>query len=302
MCDDFACTSDFNMNKPFPWREKHHLHPHRSVKLPLNREKFLDWVAKCLQNRPPRRQQRFLDDRDCPRRLIDSFRQMFYVKHTLLGAIIEGDAMRDAAAWPTVDQFLSLSNEELGGVDPVVMNLVVAKGIPALADLDIGRYVALADKWAADIERNIPAADANFYRRPHYWQNDLDFARLWPVWRYVEVVLGVSYRLDQRGLTEVYYTDPGDLFLNGVMDTRQGTCGNMALLYVVLCRRLNWPVSLACVNSHSIARYDDGKKAFNIEASQTGDRCGLSSQTDDWYVEHNKLPKCAVECGSDLRA
>ena len=78
-------------------------------------------------------------------------------------------------SWPTVDELLSLSNDELGNVDPVVMNLVVAKGVPALADADIGHYVQLADKWAAEINHNIPAADANFHRNPSYGRTILSF-------------------------------------------------------------------------------------------------------------------------------
>jgi hypothetical protein len=34
--------------------------------------------------------------------------------------------------------------------------------------------------------------------------------------------VGIVYNEDQRTTTEVYYTSPSDLFLNGVMDTRQG--------------------------------------------------------------------------------
>ena len=142
--------------------------------------------------------------------------------------------MQDQASWPTVDQLLSLSNEELGSVDPVVMNLAVAKGIPALAALDIGHYVELADKWAGEIERNIPAGDANFHRQPALWKNDLDFSRLAIMCWYVGEALGIRYREDQRKLERVNCTNPTDLFLNGVMDTRQGTCANMAVLHVAV--------------------------------------------------------------------
>jgi hypothetical protein len=60
-------------------------------------------------------------------------------------------------SWRNVEQFLALSDEELSRIDPVVMNLVVAKGIPALAGLDIGRYVRLADEWAADLRARMLA-------------------------------------------------------------------------------------------------------------------------------------------------
>src|SRR5262245_46620382 len=50
-------------------------------------------------------------------------------------------------------RLLSMSAAELVGVDPVVMNLTIAKGIPGLESLDIPRYARLADEWAADIRK-----------------------------------------------------------------------------------------------------------------------------------------------------
>ena len=51
----------------------------------------------------------------------------------------------------------------------------------------------------------------------------------------------------------------------------------------------------------TIVRYDDGKKIFNIEATQSGNGRGFNSPTDEWYMEY-KVPQRAVDCGSDLRA
>ena len=223
--------------------------------------------------------------------------------------------MTDQASWPTVHQLLGLSSEELGHIDPVVMNLVVAKGIPSLANLNIAHYVQLADEWATDIMQGIPVCDQNFYRTPDRWQNDLDFSRLAIVWWYIEKVLRVAYREDQmntclanRKLPKaqragIIYTDPTDLFLHGVMETRRGTCGNMAALFVALCWRLGWPVRLACAGSHLLARYDDGKKIFNVEVTASGyNGGGFMSPSDEWYLEEHDIPKRAQECGSDLRA
>ena len=63
-------------------------------------------------------------------------------------------------------------------VDPLVMNLAVAKGIPCFADLDIGQYVRLADQWASDIRQPAPGAEVHFRRSPADWKNDIRFFRL----------------------------------------------------------------------------------------------------------------------------
>jgi hypothetical protein len=198
-------------------------------------------------------------------------------------------------------RLLALTDAELARVDPVEMNILVAKGIPGLADLDVRRYQRMADDWAGDIRRRLPAAEVEFHKSPLDWKNDIRFFRLGMVCWYVDQVLGIRYREDQRDLKRVVYTDPSDLFLNGVMDSRRGTCGNMATLHVALGWRLGWPVSLACVGSHFICRYDDGEITHNIEATKNG-AGGFHSHPDDYYRQENKLPPKAVTCGSDLRA
>jgi hypothetical protein len=199
------------------------------------------------------------------------------------------------------EHLLALTDAELAGVDPVEMNLLVAKGIPSLADLDTQQYQRMADAWAEDIRRRLPAAEVEFHKTPLDWKGDVRFFRLGMVCWYVDQVLGIRYREDQGGLTWVRYTDPSDLFLNGVMDTRRGTCANMATLHVALGWRLGWPVSLACAGSHFICRYDDGEVTHNIEATNN-EGGGFHSHPDEFYLQRHRLPRKAITCGSDLRA
>jgi len=172
-----------------------------------------------------------------------------------------------------VNHYLELlphSNEQLAKVDPQLMNLLVAKSIPSLAGLDVPRYQQQAGEWAAAITESLPGAERVFRKTPHYWKNDINFFRLGVLCELLEKQAGIAYREDQRNMTEIYYADPTDLFLNGVMDTRRGTCCNMAALHVALGWRLGWPASLAYANTHLVCRYDDGKVAHNIEAAQSG--------------------------------
>lgn len=198
-------------------------------------------------------------------------------------------------------QLLACSGAELGRVDPLVMNLLVAKSIPSLADLDIAHYQRQADQWAEDVRRRLPSAEQVFQQTPQHWKNDVNFFRLGVLCGYLEYEAGIAYIEDQRYATEVHYTNPSDLFLNGVMDTRRGTCGNMAALHVALGWRLGWPVSLACVRSHYICRYDDGTVTHNIEATQAG-YGGFKSDPDEYLIEKYDLPPKAISSGSDLRA
>jgi hypothetical protein len=199
------------------------------------------------------------------------------------------------------EELLGKSDSDLAKVDPLVMNVLVAKGISSLANTEIAPYCGLLDEGAAVLRQKLPAADAKFRRSPHRWKNDIRFARLTLMCWYVDCVLGIRYREDQRNLRSVSYTNPNDLFLNGVLQTRRGTCANMAMAYVALGWRMGWPVSLACVGSHFICRYDDGEVIHNIEASSAEDG-GFHSPPDEHYIEQYRLPAKAIRCGSDLRA
>ncbi len=198
-------------------------------------------------------------------------------------------------------QLLACIDAELAQVDPLVMNLLVAKSIPSLTDIDIPHYQRQADQWAEDVRRRLPLAEGAFRRTPQGWKNDINFFRLGVLCGYLEHEAGIAYIEDQRTATAIYYTDPSDLFLNGVMDTRRGTCGNMAALHVAVGWRLGWPVSLACVRSHYICRYDDGTVTHNIEATQAG-YGGFKSDPDEYLIERYELPPKALSSGSDLRA
>lgn len=198
-------------------------------------------------------------------------------------------------------ELLALDNSALARVDPLLMNLLVAKGIPALAHLDIQAYQRRANYWGEQIRLRLPHIEREFHESPHEWKNDIRFFRLGVVCGFVEHDLGVAYHEDQRTAKQILYTNPSDLFLNGVMDERRGTCGNMATLHLALGWRMGWPVSLACAGSHYLLRFDDGQVTHNIEATQAG-HGGFKSDPDDELMRNFQLPPIAAQCGSDLRA
>jgi hypothetical protein len=198
-------------------------------------------------------------------------------------------------------QLLACSNAELARVDPLVLNLLVARSIPSLAQLDIPRYERQADQMSADVRQRIPSAEKEFWKSPQDWKNDVNFFRLGILCGYLEYEAGIAYNEEQRNAKSILYTNPSDLFLNGVLDTRRGTCGNMAALHVAIGWRLGWPVSLACAGHHLVCRYDDGKVTHNIEAAQSG-YGGFKSDPDEFIMKQRELPRRAITCGSDLRA
>lgn len=57
---------------------------------------------------------------------------------------------------------LALSDEALASVDPLEMNLLVAKGIPGLSNLEIPEYQHRADTWAIEVARQLPLLEHHF--------------------------------------------------------------------------------------------------------------------------------------------
>jgi hypothetical protein len=152
------------------------------------------------------------------------------------------------------------------------------------------------------VQERLPYAEQVFRRNPDYWKNDVNFIRLAYLVEYLDRSVGIRYKEEHVGRTSILYTDPSDLFLNCVMDTRQGTCGNIPALLVAIGWRLGWPLSMACARAHHLCRYDDGRVRYNAEATTMGRGDGFNSPEDSQYIEWYKLTPSAVNSGSDLRA
>lgn len=211
------------------------------------------------------------------------------------------DLQRDYSDWTTA-HLAGLTEEQLAAVDPLAMNLIVAKGLPALAHLDIVHYQQLVDGWVLDLNRRcLPRWETYFHQSPQDFEHDIRFFKLGMVCQYLEQEVGIVYKRNQRNVQSILYTNPSDVFLNGVLETREGTCGSLAALHVAMGWRMGWPVSLACVNSHYVLRFDDGETIYNIEATQS-DFGGFKSDPDDYLIRERRLPSIAITSGSDLRA
>ncbi len=198
--------------------------------------------------------------------------------------------------------FLGRSDADLARVDPVWLNLWVAQGVPSLASLAILQYSTLVDEWAREIARRMPRYDRAFHRAPQDWDNDLHQFRLGLVCSFIHNDLGIRYNEEHKDAQKLRrgfsYTEPSDLFLNGVIETRRGTCANMTALHLAIGRRLGWPVSIAMAGWHQILRFDNGDVVWNIEASNT--ECGFRVNPDGWYQKEHDISQEAIYGGSDL--
>lgn len=199
-------------------------------------------------------------------------------------------------------ELLPLTNEELAKVDPLVINLLVAKGILSLRHLDIEHYVKLRDRWVEEVRRTFRRNESKFHADPERWHDRLEFFRMLLLLEYMARDLGIRYREDQRFVEAIRYTDPSDLFLNGVMDTRQGTCGNISALFFSMAWKLGLSnIAMACQRCHHYCRYVDGDLIRNIHADAMGPR-GVPVVTDKEMIEVERVSPMAIRSGSDMRS
>jgi hypothetical protein len=200
----------------------------------------------------------------------------------------------------TIWEYLALPESELERADVVALDLAVARGVERFKDLDAQRYFDYVDGWTHEFARRLPASEDFFWKVERQRTEDIRFYRMGILQYFIAQVMGIRYIEEQRGAKAVFYTNPGDLFLNGLIDTKRGTCGNMSTLHVAMARRMGWPVSLACVDNHKVSRFDDGEAVYNIECA-VNEHDGFSFGSDEEYLKKFSLPRKAIECGSDLR-
>jgi hypothetical protein len=202
----------------------------------------------------------------------------------------------------TTGQLLALTDEQLAAVDPLAVNLIVAREIPSLAGLHLAEYQEKVNAWALDFgTRYLPFWESSFQTGPECYLNDRRFFSVGMLCQYLRCELGAAYNADQREIERIRYTNPGDLFLNGVLDSLQGTCSNMSMLALTVGWRMGWAVSLACVRSHFVLRYDDGDATFNFETTARPER-GFCAPADHNLIADYCIPPAAIASGSDVRA
>lgn len=210
----------------------------------------------------------------------------------------------------TVAQLAALTDDELEQVDIVEMNIAVAREIPGLEHLDYDKYRCIVDAWTDQFRAWVPTVEHASHEDPGKYHNDINFFRLGMLAQFLDQTVGVRYNEQEKQAqvegrksgrkAQIAYTNPADLLLYGLIDTKRGTCVTMPTLHVAIGRRMGWPVGLACADSHYVCRYDDGKCVYNIETTDTG-RGGFATGSDQDYIEKEGVSRKAIAVGSDLR-
>jgi transglutaminase superfamily protein len=198
----------------------------------------------------------------------------------------------------TAADLAAMTDAQLARLDPLVMNLIVARGIPGLESLDIAKYASTVDEWASLIEEANRRAEPSSRSDPAYRVS----REFWMAGGMAVALAGPAFgiRYTTQGL------DPGrpeQQFIHGVIDGRQGTCASMPVLYMAIGHRLGWPIKAVVSGDHMWARWDGAGRRFNLEATNAksdGSWGSFSSLTDEECAQWLKTPREAIDSGSDF--
>ena len=172
-----------------------------------------------------------------------------------------------------IDKLLSLPEEK---IDIGMAALIIAKEI--YPNLDIKAYSAKLDALVANVRL-------------------LTKGSLDPDWRvrvlntYLFKTEGFNYDKD-----DVYVAKTENRYLNGILDTKKGSCVTLPLLYQAVAQRLGYPVYKVSAPMHFFLRYVDPKyREQNIEATSGG-----GYNPDEEYIEVLQVSKAALKASTSF--
>jgi len=183
----------------------------------------------------------------------------------------------------SLDDLLTMTAEQLRGVDIAEMNLLCTTGLSGAEKLDIDKCLARLDQWA----RHVKAVTERHLYRAHdpryaeHYKHSENWLRAEMLAQVLQEDCGVHYNMER--VRNIDFTKSKDLFIHGMIDDDNGgTCASMPVLYVAVGRRLGYPVKLVLTKAHVLARWDgaDPKEEFNIETACNG---GINSHPDEYY-------------------
>jgi len=181
---------------------------------------------------------------------------------------------------PDLGHLVMLLPGQLEGMDLAVMNLECAEGLPGNENLNIPAALDELDAWAEHVREETERNLHRFREHPEESYNSESYWRAAMMITVLQQDYGVHYNLER--MRDLSMTHGEDVFITGLLGPlREGTCSSMPVLYVVIGRRLGYPLHLVCANGHYFARWEtkDGKVRFNMEATAKG----LTCESDDYY-------------------
>ena len=197
-------------------------------------------------------------------------------------------ASTEAASVPILRSMLGADPEALATKDIAAVNLACAEGLPGAEDLDGKELLRTLDVMANQVRRETERHLYRFRRNPAEFEGSEGYFRM----LMLVVVLAEDFQVHyapekisavgEARVDDGFFADSRTVFLHGLTGARhEGTCSSMPVLYVVVGRRLGYPLKLVATKAHLFVRWEDKGERFNIEATGHG-----VNRFDDEYYRH----------------
>jgi hypothetical protein len=201
--------------------------------------------------------------------------------------------------YPSLQELVAMTREQLAGVDIAVMNLRCAEGLRGAEGLDIPATLKVLDRYADHVEKETTRHLHRFRKNPEEFQNSEPYFRMMMMATVLQEDFAVRYnpaRITSAQDPESnakFYADAKDVFVHGLAGPpTMGTCSSMPVFYVAIGRRLGYPVFLVPAKGHLFVRWEDGSTRMNIDATTRG----MISEPDDFYKGWpNKVEDAEIE-------
>ena len=148
-------------------------------------------------------------------------------------------------------------------------------------DLDVEKYNKLLDIMVLDIQNKIA----------YFGDNAVTDHR-------VRIINTYFFRAQkfQFDKEDPYAVKPSNRTLSGVMDTRNGSCWTLPLLYLSVAQRLHYPIYPVSAPQHIFLRYIlPDKTYYNIEATNGG------TGPDEEIIYTLEIPERGIRSGAYMR-
>lgn len=216
-----------------------------------------------------------------PSRPIVSFTLAFvagFAVCTCLFLLLGSGNNQPCSAQLTLNEVLTMPEDELGQVDIARVNLLCAAGLTGAEELDIEKCLKTIDEWAELIKIDTANRLNSYYQNPARYDNSVNKFKTVNMALYLKDRLGVHY--DPACVGNDDFSNPDFIFIHGLLnDKRSGTCTSIPTLCVAIGRRLGYPLKLVLAKHHEFFRWDGKDEEFNIEVCCIG----VDAPSDDHF-------------------
>jgi len=198
------------------------------------------------------------------------------------------------------DKLHDLLKRDDGNIDLALANWLIVEDVPEFIGLTQKSFLE-----RIDAETELVKAAMDRMQSSGYGGTDPNDPKT-RCRQFCSAIIGLNFGYAQEFREENFtkaqlaslYANPNDLFLAGLLQTRQGSCVSIPLLYLVIGQQLGMPVHLVALGKHFFIRWEEPGLRMNIETTSTSKIAWTPD--DSVYLDIEGMKPDQLR-GSDLR-